>query len=45
MKFIEKVALTVYSILVLITSIILCLIIFGWLDINLIGKNSCRRNF
>ena len=37
MKIIEKIALTVYSILVLITSIILCLIIFGWLDIELVG--------
>lgn len=38
MKFIEKIALTVYSILVLVVSIILCLIIFGWLDINLVGE-------
>lgn len=37
MKIIEKIALIVYSILVLVTSVILCLIIFGWLDIGLVG--------
>lgn len=38
MKVIEKIALIVYSILVLVASIILCLIIFGWLDMGLVGE-------
>lgn len=38
MKIIEKIALIVYSILILVTSIILCLIIFGWLDMGLVGE-------
>ena len=37
MKVLEKIALIVYSNIVLILSIILCLLIFGWLDMNLVG--------
>ncbi len=38
MKVLEKIALIVYSNIVLILSIILCLLIFGWLDMNLVGN-------
>lgn len=34
MKVIEKIALAIFSNLILIISILLCLTIFGWLDIN-----------
>ena len=37
MKVIEKIALILYSNIILILSIILCVIIFGWLDIGLAG--------
>ncbi len=37
MKVLEKIALIIYSNIVLILSIILCLIVFGWLDIDLVG--------
>ena len=37
MKVIEKIALILYSNIILILSIILCVIIFGWLDIGLVG--------
>ena len=36
MKFIEKVTLIIYSNIILILSIIACLLIFGWLDINVV---------
>lgn len=38
MKFLEKLTLSVYSIIMLIVSIIVCLLVVGWLDINLVGK-------
>lgn len=38
MKFLEKIALVIYSNIILILSIVLCLLIFGWLDMNLIGN-------
>ncbi len=38
MKVLEKIALIIYSNIVLILSIILCLLIVGWLDIDLVGK-------
>lgn len=34
MKVLDKIGLAVFSILVLILSIIMCLLIFGWLDLN-----------
>ena len=34
MKVLDKIGLAVFSILVLIFSIIICLLIFGWLDLN-----------
>lgn len=34
MKFIEKVSLTIFSIIILVLSLILCLLIFGWLEIS-----------
>ena len=37
MKIIEKITLIIYSNIMLILSIILCLLIFGWLDISLVG--------
>ena len=37
MKILEKITLIIYSNILLILSIILCLLIFGWLDINLVG--------
>lgn len=37
MKFIEKITLFLYSNIMLILSIILCLLVFGWLDMGLVG--------
>lgn len=37
MKILEKIALIIYSNIMLILSIILCLLIFGWLDMALVG--------
>ena len=37
MKVIEKITLFIYSNIMLILSIILCLLVFGWLDIDLVG--------
>lgn len=37
MKVVEKIALIIYSNIILIASIIVCLLIFGWLDINIVG--------
>ena len=37
MKFIEKITLIIYSNIMLILSIILCLLVFGWLDIGIVG--------
>lgn len=34
MKFIEKASLTIFSIIVLVLSLLLCLILFGWLEIS-----------
>ena len=34
MKVLDKIGLAVFSILILILSIIMCLLIFGWLDLN-----------
>jgi len=34
MKVLDKIGLAVFSILILIISIIVCLLIFGWLDLN-----------
>ena len=36
MKFIEKVTLIIYSNIILILSVIACLLIFGWLDIEIV---------
>lgn len=38
MKVLEKIILIIYSILMLVVSIILCLLVFGWLDMNLMGN-------
>ena len=34
MRFIEKASLTIFSIIILILSLILCLLVFGWLEIS-----------
>lgn len=37
MKVLEKIVLVIYSCIMLILSIILCLLVFGWLDMDLVG--------
>ena len=37
MKVVEKITLFIYSNIMLILSIILCLLVFGWLDMELVG--------
>ncbi len=37
MKILEKITLIIYSNIILILSIILCLLAFGWLDMGLVG--------
>ena len=34
MKIIEKISLTIFSVFILVLSLILCLILFNWMDIN-----------
>ena len=43
MKIIEKITLIIYSNIMLILSIIACLLVFGWLDLDVVGKivQSC----
>lgn len=36
MKFIEKIALIIYSNIILILSVVACLLVFGWLDIDIV---------
>ena len=38
MKVLDKIGLVLFSTLILISSVLLCLMIFGWLDINLITE-------
>lgn len=38
MKVLEKITLIIYANLILIISILLCLLVFGWLDIGLVGS-------
>ena len=38
MKFLNKLALILYSWIILIVAIILCTVIFGWMDINLVER-------
>lgn len=38
MKFIEKIVLNIYSIIMLVISLVLCLLVFGWVDIEIIGN-------
>lgn len=42
MKFLDKFALLLYSTIMLIVSIILCLLVFGWVDAQLVGKILMR---
>lgn len=37
MKFIEKIVLNIYSIIMLVISILACLLVFGWVDYSIIG--------
>lgn len=38
MKFLEKFALTVYSYIVLILAVVMCFLVFNWLDIEIVTK-------
>ncbi len=38
MKILEKVTLIIYSYVILIISILACLLVFGWVDIDLVGE-------
>lgn len=38
MKILEKITLTIYSIIMLIISVVICLLVFGWLDIEIVGN-------
>ncbi len=38
MKVVEKITLVIYSNIILILSIIACLLVFRWLDINVVGS-------
>ena len=42
MKFLEKTTLIIYSTIMLVISIVLCLLIFGWLDMGLVGEMLYR---
>lgn len=47
MKFIEKTVLNIYSIIMLIISILACLLVFGWVDYSIIGdiiKNTLSNS-
>ena len=37
MKILEKITLIIYSNIMLILSVVLCLLVFGWIDINIVG--------
>lgn len=38
MKILEKITLIIYSVIMLVLSVVLCLSVFGWLDIGLVGN-------
>jgi uncharacterized alkaline shock family protein YloU len=38
MKFIEKITLIIYSNIILIMSVIACLLVFGWIDVDITGN-------
>lgn len=38
MKILEKIALTLFSVLILILSVLTCLLIFGWLDLSIVNQ-------
>ena len=38
MKILEKITLIIYSYIMLIVSVLACLLVFGWLDIELVGE-------
>ena len=41
MKFIEKVSLTIFSTVILVLSLVLCLILFNWLEISYVYYIKC----
>lgn len=38
MKILEKITLIIYSYIVIILSVLLCLLVFGWVDIGVVGN-------
>lgn len=47
-KFLEKFALTVYSYIVLVLAVIMCLLVFNWIDIGTVTKTvttNCTRRY
>ena len=43
MKILEKIALIIYSYIILLISVLLCVLVFGWVDMKFVGdmmKNS-----
>ena len=38
MKILEKLTLIIYSYVILIISVLACLLVFGWVDIDLVGE-------
>ena len=42
MKTLEKITLIIYSNIILILAVIVCLLIFGWLDMDLVGNMMYR---
>ncbi len=42
MKILEKITLIIYDNIMLILSVVLCLLVFGWIDINIVGDMITR---
>lgn len=42
MKILEKITLIIYANIMLILSVVLCLLVFGWIDINIVGDMITR---
>ena len=38
MKFLEKFALIVYSYIILILAVIMCLLVFNWMDVRIVTQ-------
>lgn len=37
MKILEKIALIIYSYIILLISVLLCVLVFGWVDMKFVG--------